>query len=166
MSPNHHQPHLLVIPEDKANQDVVNGFLLQVESNERQLHVLNLANGWLKGRNMLLSLSEGHLKKFTNAHALLLIDHDGYPARGSEIKAQISDEIKDRVFVIGVLSEPEELKSANQKYEQIGKRIADGCKENNSDFWQQELLVHNLEEVQRLSEAVHNLFFPGSENTN
>lgn len=165
MSPNFYQLHLLVIPEDKANQDIVNGFLLRVESNERQLQVLNLANGWSKGRDMLLSLSEGHLKKFTNAHALLLIDHDGYPARGSDIKAQISDEVKDRVFVIGVLSEPEELKSANQKYEQMGKRIADGCKDNNSDFWQHELLVHNLEEVQRLSEVVHDFFFPGSKNT-
>ncbi len=159
MSANVYQPHLLVIPEDKANQDIINGFLLRVESNERQLQVLDLANGWSKGKDKLLDLSEGHLKKYKNAHALLLIDHDGDSARGSNIKALISDDVKDRVFVIGVLSEPEKLKSANQKYEQIGGLIADGCKANNSDFWQQELLVHNLEEVRRLSEAVHDLFF-------
>ena len=165
MSPNCYQPHLLVIPEVKANQDIVNGFLLHVEYNARQLQVLDLANGWSKGKDKLLELSEGNLAKNKNAHALLLIDHDGDPARGFNIKAQISDDVKDRVFVIGVLSEPEELKSANQKYERIGGLIADGCKDNNSEFWQHELLVHNLEEVQRLSEAFHDLFFPGSKNT-
>lgn len=165
MSPNRYQPHLLVIPEDKANQDIVNGFLLHVEYNARQLQVLGFANGWLKGKDKLLELSEDNLAKNKNAHALLLIDHDGDPDRGFNIKAQISDDVKDRVFVIGVLSEPEKLKSANQKYERIGGLIADGCKNNNSDFWQDGLLVHNLKEVQRLSEAFHDLFFPGSKNT-
>jgi hypothetical protein len=159
MSANVYQTHLLVIPEDKANQDNVNGFLLRVESNPRQLQVLDLANGWTKGKDKLLELSKGHLKKYMNAYALLLVDHDGDSARGSNIKADISDDVKDRVFVIGVLSKPEELKSANQKYEQIGGLIADGCKANNSDFWQQKLLAHNLEEVQRLSLVVHRLFF-------
>jgi hypothetical protein len=160
MSPNLYQPHLLVIPEDKANQDIVNGFLLRVESNARQLQVLGLANGWLKGKDKILELSESRLREYEKAHALLLVDHDGDSARGSNIKDQISDDIKDRVFVIGVLTEPEELKSANQKYEQIGGLIADGCKDNNSDFWQHKLLVHNLEDVRRLSEAFHDLFFP------
>ena len=101
MSPNRYQPHLLVIPEDKANQDIVNGFLLHVEYNARQLQVLGFANGWLKGKDKLLELSEGDLVKNKNAHALLLIDHDGDSARGSNIKALISDDVKDRVFVIG-----------------------------------------------------------------
>jgi hypothetical protein len=160
MSPNLYQKHLLVIPEDKANQDIVNGFLLRVESNARQLQVLGLANGWIKGKDKLLDLCRDRLKENRNAHALLLVDYDKVPARGSNIRSLISDDIKDRVFVIGVWTEPEELKSANQNYEQIGGRIADGCKDNNSDFWQHELLLHNLDEVKRLSEAFHDLFFP------
>lgn len=160
MSTNVYKPHLLVIPEDKANQDIVNGFLLRLEVNERQLQVLDLANGWSRGKEKLLELSNGHLVRYNNAHALLVVDHDGNRNRGCEIKALISDEVKDRVFVIGVLSEPEELKSASQKYEQIGGLIAEGCKADNTDFWQQEsLLVHNLDEVRRLSKVVRDLFF-------
>jgi hypothetical protein len=158
---NDYKPHLLVIPEDKANQDIVNGFSLHLEVNERQFTVLPIAKGWSKGKERLSELCEKRLSKCKTAYALLIVDYDGDRDRGSKIKSSLPAEVKDRVFVIGILSEPERLKSSiNQKYEDIGRLVAEGCREKSTDFWeQQELLAHNLDEVQRLSKAVRNFFF-------
>lgn len=46
------------------------------------------------------------------------------------------------------------------KFEQLGRQIAEGCKDFSIDFWErQELLAHNVDEIRRLSEAVRDLFF-------
>lgn len=161
MSPNLYKPHVYVIPEDDADRDIVNGFMLNLEINERQFYVDTVARGWERGRDKLLELCSGHLVKYTSAHAILIIDFDEQAQRASEIRDSVPDGLRDRVFIIGVFSEPEQLRRSTKKsYEQIGRMMAKGCKENNTDFWQKEtLLAHNLEEIRRLSEAVHDLFF-------
>ena len=78
---------------------------------------------------------------------------------------QVPEGVKDRVFVIGVLSNPEDLKrSLNKNFEQIGSQIAEGCKDSSIDFWQHTLLVHNIEEIRRLSGAFRDIFFNGTNN--
>ena len=165
MSVNRSKPHLIVIPEDKADQDIVNGFSNCLELNERQFVVKKPAGGWEKGRARLLELSDSHLREYPDSHAVLVIDFDKYNDRGSEIRKQVPEGVRDRVFVIGVLSNPEELKrSININFERIGTQIAKGCKESNTDFWQHQLLAHNLEVIRRLSRAVRDIFFNPANN--
>jgi hypothetical protein len=140
---------------------MVNGFSTLLEINERQFYVYDLARGWERGKETLLKLSKGYMREYPSSYALLIVDFDGNAHRGSEIKNQIPEEVRDRVFVVGVLNEPVNLKnSTGMKFEQLGLQIAEGCKDSNIDFWErQELLAHNVDEIRRLSKAVRNLFF-------
>ena len=60
--------------------------------------------------------------------------------------------LKDRVFVLGVLSEPEELKvSMNYKgFEDIGMSLSQDCSENTQRVWGHRMLTHNKAELNRL----------------
>jgi hypothetical protein len=140
---------------------MVNGFSTLLEINERQFYVYDLARGWERGKETLLKLSKGYMREYPSSYALLIVDFDRNAHRGSEIKNQIPEEVRDRVFVVGVLNEPVNLKnSTGMKFEQLGLQIAEGCKDSNIDFWErQELLAHNVDEIRRLSKAVRNLFF-------
>jgi len=165
VSVNRSKPHLIVIPEDKADQDIVNGFSIFLKPGERQFQVTKPAGGWVKGRNKLLELSNSRLQTNLFSHAVLIIDFDNYNDRGSEIMRQVPEGVRDRVFVIGVLSNPEDLKrSLNKNFEQIGSQIAEGCKDSNIDFWQHDLLIHNIEEIRRISGAFRDIFFNGTNN--
>lgn len=48
MSVNVYQQHVLVLPEDDANRQIVNGFLLEPSLNERVIQVLPIAGGWAR----------------------------------------------------------------------------------------------------------------------
>ncbi|MGS0743548.1 hypothetical protein ACVBEF_17245, partial [Glaciimonas sp. GG7] len=41
-------PHLLILPEDDANRELANGFLLDDRVLERNIQVLKPAGGWKK----------------------------------------------------------------------------------------------------------------------
>lgn len=47
MSVNRHLPHVLVLPEDDANRQIANGFLLHHAIGNRKIQVLEEAGGWL-----------------------------------------------------------------------------------------------------------------------
>jgi len=40
--------HILVLPEDDANRQIVNGFILNLSVNATAIQVLPIANGWKK----------------------------------------------------------------------------------------------------------------------
>jgi hypothetical protein len=44
MSVNRYKQHVLILPEDDANRQIANGFLLDV--NARQVQVQNVGGGW------------------------------------------------------------------------------------------------------------------------
>jgi hypothetical protein len=46
MSINKYQPHILVLPEDRANSEMATGFLLNSKLNERSIQVLPFVRGW------------------------------------------------------------------------------------------------------------------------
>ncbi|MEH1785097.1 MAG: hypothetical protein V7L23_05745 [Nostoc sp.] len=46
MSINKHKPHILVLPEDDANRQIANGFILDISLNSRAIQVLPEARGW------------------------------------------------------------------------------------------------------------------------
>ncbi len=51
MSPNKYAPHVLVLPEDDANNDIANGFLRHDALDLRAIQVLPCAGGWGKVRD-------------------------------------------------------------------------------------------------------------------
>lgn len=46
MSTNKYSNHLLVLPEDEANQEIANGFVLHPQVNQRLIQVLPHSRGW------------------------------------------------------------------------------------------------------------------------
>ena len=108
MSVNKHLPHILVLPEDDANRQIANGFHLGIQET-RRVQVLPVAGGWME---VLDSFQTDHvvgMRQFPNRLMVLLIDLDGHEKRLADAKRHIPAELVDRVFVLGVLTKPEDL---------------------------------------------------------
>jgi hypothetical protein len=91
---------------------------------------------------------------------VLLIDFDQKEDRLNYVSTQIPSDLKDRVFVLGVLSEPEQLKSDLKKgFEEIGEALATDCSDNTDKLWSHDLLKHNKIELDRMIAAVKPFLF-------
>jgi hypothetical protein len=91
---------------------------------------------------------------------ILLIDFDGDVGRLEKAKASIPAELTDRVFVLGVLSEPEVLKADYRcSLEAIGTAIARDCRQGTCTTWGHALLRHNTGEIERLHGRVRPALF-------
>jgi hypothetical protein len=157
MSVNKDKPHVLVLPEDDANRQIANGFQLDISS--RQMQVLAEAGGWLR---VLECFTQEHVRamgRFNQRLMILLIDFDNQEGRLQAVNARIPTRLTDRVFVLGALGEPEELKKHLGDYESIGKALAKDCREGTSETWSHELLRHNAREVLRLREQIRPILF-------
>jgi hypothetical protein len=75
-------------------------------------------------------------------------------------KSQVPDDLKERVFVLGALANPEELRASLGPYEAIGKAAAKDCREGTDTTWGHELLKHNAIEIDRLRQHVRPILFP------
>lgn len=160
MSVNRHRPHVLLLPEDDANQQIAIEFLLGVESRQ-QARVLAPAGGWGKVLQEFESIHAVEMQKFRERYLVLLIDSDDDVHRIGNSMARIPASLADRVFVIGALSEPEKLRKAGLgSYGKIGSDLAEDCRENTDTVWGHELLQHNASEVARLRQHVRPILFP------
>jgi hypothetical protein len=159
MSVNKYKPHVLVLPEDDANRQLANGFLLH-PSLSTQIQVLEEVGGWSK---VLDCFEKDHVKKMDalpDRFMVLLIDFDGRQDRLDRAKAVIPSDLKDRVFVLGVWTEPERLKaSLGCHSEEIGLAMAEDCHQATSTTWGHELLQHNTSEIERLRQQVRPILF-------
>jgi hypothetical protein len=157
---NRYKPHLLVLPEDDANRQIANGFLLDSKLNSLAIQVLPAAHGW-----------EDVVHKFTNGYAstmrqysyrmiALLIDFDQDKDRLNYVKKYIPGDLADRVFVLGVFSEPESLRSDIRKsFEKIGEALSNDCPDDTNELWGHELLKHNKNELARMVPLVKPFLF-------
>ena len=132
MSVNKQKPHILVLPEDDANRQLANGFNKSCD-NIRQMQVLPVAGGWRKVLEEFRSVHSSLLEKYPFRFLILLIDFDNHlQERQTEIQAvlhQAPPDVKDRVFVLGILTEPEDLRSRLAKpLEEIGAELAGECR--------------------------------------
>ena len=91
---------------------------------------------------------------------VLLIDFDGHEERLGEAEARIPGHFRDRVFVLGVLTEPEALRTDLGSFETIGLGMARDCREDTEAMWGHRLLRHNADELARLREWVRPILFP------
>lgn len=64
MSTNNYKPHLHVLPEDDANRQIANGFLLNPHLNERAIQILPIVGGWKKVLDVFKSVHARELKKY------------------------------------------------------------------------------------------------------
>jgi len=94
---------------------------------------------------------------------ILLIDFDGHQTRLAEAKAEIPRELSERVFILGALTKPEDLRQAELgAYEEIGSGMAKDCREGTDTVWGHDLLRHNAPELERLLQHVRPILFPSN----
>jgi hypothetical protein len=157
MSVNHYLPHVLVLPEDDANRQIANGFLLDLFS--RQIQVLDVAGGWIRVLDSFAGDHIGAMDRFKVRFMILLIDFDSKESRLEGVKAKIPTHLTERVFVLGALTEPEDLKKDLGPFETLGLALAKDCREGTNETWSHPLLRHNAPEVLRLREQVRPILF-------
>lgn len=159
MRVNRYAPHLLVLPEDEANAQIARGFQLHVSVNARTLQILNEAGGWLRVLEQFESEHTTEMKRWSNRFLVLLFDINEDTYRRPTVEAKIPADLKDRVFLLGVWSEPERLKRDLGSFEEIGEALAEDCFRSTSSNWSHELLEHNKGELVRMRDQVRPFLF-------
>jgi hypothetical protein len=162
MSVNKYNKHILVLPEDDANRQIANGFLLDPNLNDSAIQILPPLGGWTKVLNFFKDNHVSGMYKYKDRMMLLLVDFDQDEKRLGNIKNKIPDDLKERVFVLGVQSEPENLKKniANlNTFEDIGKNLAQDCVNETDKIWGHDLLKHNRNELDRMISSVKPFLF-------
>jgi hypothetical protein len=159
MSVNRYKPHVFVIPEDDANRQLANGFVLEVKY-DRQIQILNEVGGWSNVLGRFLSEHVKGMQRFPERYLVLLLDFDDKSDRREKITVSIPEDLRYRVFLLGVQSEPEALRQAGfGSFEDIGRRLAKECREGFKDIWSHGLLRNNADEIGRLELAVRGFLF-------
>lgn len=161
MSSNKYKPHLLVLPEDDANRQIANGFILNPALNGRAIRILPPPGGWLKVVDAFKNEQYYGMPKYPQRRVLLVIDFDGQAEERLDlIQKQIPPNLKDRTFVIGSFSDPEHLKTAMGKhFEAIGQALAQDCAEDDYTTWEHDLLKQNKTELNRMIASVKPFLF-------
>jgi hypothetical protein len=122
--------------------------------------VLPEAGGWNEVLDKFESEHVAELDRFEHRLMVLVIDLDGQVNRLTTARNRIPDHLKDRVFIIGARTQPEELRQTlARSYEEIGAALANDCRDDESNTWGHELLVHNADEIHRLGFAMRPLLF-------
>ena len=79
MSSNKYEPHLLVLPEDDANRQLADGFMLDPNCNYRAIQVLNVAGGWGKVIDIFKNDYLPRMRVYPKRRIILLMDFDDKP---------------------------------------------------------------------------------------
>lgn len=157
MSVNKAQPHLLILPEDDADRQIAVGF--DRELGTRQVQVLPPAGGWMKALEKIGGDYQSRLTKYPDALLAVIIDFDKDLSRIDYAREQVPETLRDRVFILGAASRPEDLrKSGLGKFEEIGEALARDCRNGTLTVWRDDQLRHNLPEAERLRDRLGWLF--------
>ena len=85
MSVNRYLPHVLVLPEDDANRQLANGFLLDQYVSTHKIQVLPEVGGWTQVLELFLSDHVVEMDRYRGRFMVLLIDFDGRK-RGCKVR--------------------------------------------------------------------------------
>lgn len=100
------------------------------------------------------------MDQYENRFMILLVDFDQKPSRFDDIKNNIPAHLQDRVFILGCIKEPEDLrKSGLGTLEEIGGKLAVDCRDGTQNTWGHDLLKHNQDELARLRTKVCGFLF-------
>jgi hypothetical protein len=158
---NRRRPHVFVLPEDRANSQLADGFLLDLDPLAlTKIQVLQEAGGWQAVLKTFESDHVAGMDLYTERFMILLIDFDRDEGRAGYAKRSVPERLKDRVFILGALTEPEDLKRAGLgHYEAIGRALSEDCREGTDNTWGHDLLRHNANEITRLRQHVRQILF-------
>jgi hypothetical protein len=163
VSVNNYRPNVCVLPEDKADESIATGFQLAINTRQYQVMPYPELPGGLKNViRVFLETYQSLMRRYPHKNFVLLIDFDKkFPERLDEIKSKIPIDLIDRVFVIGALVEPEDLKRSlgHKSFEEIGEILAEECRANESNLWNHELLIHNQDEINRMPPIIKEILF-------
>lgn len=161
MGLNKYKSHLFVLPEDDSNRQIANGFLLNPALNDRVIQVLPVVGGWTKVVDEFKNVHVYEMQKYYERRIVLLIDFDQHAEqRLLHLKNEIPEQLIDRVFVLGTLSEPENLRANLKKsFEDIGKALSKDCADDTWTTWGHDLLKHNQSELDRIILFVKSFLF-------
>ncbi len=167
MSINKHQPHVWIIPEDRADEQLANGFIQHPAIDRavaaRAVQVVRPAGGWTAVIEMFIREYVSWLRRFADhAHVVMLIDFDDKDIEGrrAHFDRNIPEDVKPRVFVIGSKVDPEALqRELSMTRERIGSALAEDCLKQDSELWRHEHLVHNSSELERMSTTIKPILF-------
>lgn len=153
---NKYAPHVYVIPEDDADRQIADGFVLHPRVKETRIQVVPPAGGWFKVLKTFLDEYVSKLRDYPEAHVVMHIDFDDQvEKRKADSEQEIPAQFKARVFVIGSKHTLEALKKDVKKtFEDIGSSLAADCEEGIAGFWGHEQLSHNDADRKRLVETV------------
>lgn len=136
---------------------MANGFVQAAVSG--QARVMPPVGGWRRVVEAFHQEYETALRGLPERFLVLLIDLDGQGGRIAEVLSEVPQELRDRVFVIGPLREPEDLRrSMGQTLEKIGSLLAEDCRVGARTHWSHEHLLHNAQELERLCPRLEFLF--------
>ena len=158
---NKYLPHLLVIPEDDEDRQIAEGFANHFKVNQNRIKIENVAGGWCNVLKRFQDEILPYLRKYTQGHALLLIDFDGdFNNRIILCQQDIPGDLKSRVFVVGAQFEPKDLKIDLKLHcEAIGEALANDCDTGTLTHWNHAQLQHNDAERLRLLLSVKEFLF-------
>jgi hypothetical protein len=153
MAVNYHRPHLVVLSEDDATRSLAVGFSDQVPG---PMEIRKPSGGWPSVLHEFEHRYLAHLKRYADAHVLMVIDFDHqFPSRLAHFQSKIPREVATRVYILGAENEAETLK-AEQKmhWGPLGAKLADECRQQQHVHWICPQLAHNGPEVARLNANV------------
>lgn len=165
MATNVYRPHLFILPEDKANHDIANGFRLDLPHTiSHQVKILHFVGGIPAIKASIQSNEAKGLNQYAERFLAVLVDFDGKgKSRYDEIVDTVPLDLRNRVFILGSLQEPENLRSSlvtqnkvdPNTWEKIGSLLATDCLTGKAVTWRHEQLKHNRSELNRLSVLLH-----------
>ncbi len=153
---NKYKFHVYVVPEDDADRQIADGFILHHEVNDTRIKVVPPAGGWSKVLKTLQDEYIPTLRNYPLAHVVMLIDFDDEVVVRKDIfEREIPDDLKARVFLVGSKDNPETLKKElKMTFEGIGLSLAQDCNAGTTEHWDCEQLKHNDTERHRLVQTV------------
>jgi len=155
MSANKYQPHLLVIPEDDANREIVTGFRNHLSVESHQIQVENVAGGWTDALERFVNEHARGMRKYDKRHVLILIDFDRRENRFEQVWTNIPEDLRNRVFIMGCQDEPERIRAATGlTKEKLGEALAEACVGGEAGLWGNPILAHNLPELERMRTTI------------
>ena len=161
MTMNRYAPHVYVIPEDDANRQLADGFVLHHQVNHTRIQIVAPAGGWPRVLETFLDEYVPKLRVYPSAYVVMLIDFDDQiEQRRERFENEIPSDLRSRVFVVGPQQDPEALKkSLKMSYEQIGESLANDCDAETSENWEHAQLRHNETERRRMVEIIKPILF-------
>ncbi len=159
MSANKFRPHVLIIPEDRADEQIANGFISH--DQVARVNVMPCADGWQSVLDKFKTQYIPYLRTNQKGHVILLIDFDNvYAHRRAHFDEAVPNDLKDRVFVVGAKETPEVLKQKlGKNFEAIGFELADNCYRGIDGIWTNDDLKHNDPDRIKLVQAVKSILF-------